>query len=247
MSTPYTVYTLPRQGSDLILYAQKYSALVIKALTQNPAAFSSTIEYEVTLSNEAKVKRLQHPQRQILVAVATPNDGQDMQGDWLDGEWVGQVTLNGPYSKEEYDHPFTLFGPNTGPTAYSFRDHNQPAREPHAYWHMNALYVDTLHRRKGLANLICETSFQVVAAAKKGGELGDGDGGQVADLRIVIKPDNTTVIAMYESLGFKVANEKSTLAEAIAASGDLASLPSSYEGNNRYTSRGGIIMIKHIN
>jgi len=142
-------------------------------------------------------------------------------------EWVGQVTLIGPLSRSEYDKPFQLL-PGTA-LAQSPALHSTTTD---AYWHMTALYVDDRIRGRGLARLLCDECFRYIGSGQ---------------LRIIIKPDNTAVIQMYERMGFEIQTDKATLLEAIHASRDgVDRLPQGASSMPSYTDRSGIVMIKGI-
>ena len=227
MAAQYAAHVLPLDGKDLTSYARKYGALRLNGLKQSPNAFSSTHASELALTEDEQVARLQRPQQRIVVVVAVAAE-QEQPRHWLDEEWVAQVTLVGPLSREQYDAPFST-------QAAAAPIPSPPTKDDGAvYWHMTALYVDTAHRQKGLANLLCETSFQ------HAGEAGRGV------MRIIIKPDNTAVIDMYKGLGFVVAEGHATLAEATVAAGEGALLPATYETDTVYTARTGIIMTRPL-
>lgn len=228
MAAQYAAHVLPLDGKDLTSYARKYGALRLNGLKQSPNAFSSTHASELALTDDEQLARLLRPQQRIVVVVAATVAEQEQPQRWLDEEWVAQVTLVGPLSREQYDAPFSTAAAAASPPSPPTKD------EETVYWHMTALYVDTAHRRKGLAMLLCEKSFKVA------GEAGRGV------MRIIIKPDNTAVIDMYKALGFVVAERHATLAEATVAAGEGALLPATYESDTVYTARTGIIMTRPL-
>lgn len=232
----YEAHVLPHEAPNLSLYSEKYSLLRLEALQQSSDAFSSTYESELALTREERLARLEQEKR-IVVIVATQTGKQS----WLEEEWVGQVTLIGPMTKVEYFEPFTL-QESLPPNFYTFEEElPTPGEAANCYFHMTALYVDSNHRRRGIANLLCEKSFEIAAAAAAA-----ADGYKRVDMRIIIKPNNGAVVEMYKRLGFKIALEKSTLAEAIVASGEKNNLPSSWQSDRNYNTRGGVIMVRHI-
>lgn len=97
---------------------------------------------------------------------------------------------------------------------------------------MTALYVDDRIRGRGLARLLWNECFRY---------MGSGQ------LRIIIKPDNTIVLQMYERMGFENQDGKAALLEAIHASRDgVDKLPPQPHLDPSYTQRGGIVMIRRI-
>jgi GNAT superfamily N-acetyltransferase len=169
------------------------------------------------LSDHEKLARLQEPGKTIFVCINSETD-----------EWVGQVTLIGPQTRAEYDRPFRILPSTASARSPSLSDDHATD----SYWHMTALYVDDRIRGRGLARLLCNECFQWIGAGQ---------------LRIIIKPDNTTVLQMYERMGFETQQGKAALLEAIHASRDgVDQLPPEAHLDPSYTHRGGIVMVKRI-
>lgn len=204
-------------AAQRLVYAQRYAALRISGLERSPHAFSSTLATEARLSDHEKLARLQEPGKTIFVCINSETD-----------EWVGQVTLIGPQTRAEYDRPFRILPSTASARSPSLSDDHATD----SYWHMTALYVDDRIRGRGLARLLCNECFQWIGAGQ---------------LRIIIKPDNTTVLQMYERMGFETQQGKAALLEAIHASRDgVDQLPPEAHLDPYYTHRGGIVMVKRI-
>lgn len=230
----YTAHVLPQTGDHLSLYADKYSELRLTALRQSPAAFSGSIADEMAMTPQQRLARMLQPQRKVVIVAA-----QSGKQDWLQEDWAGSVNLLGPRDKQEYFAPFDLH-PQTEDTPRSFTFDNDDGtadlvakRDVKAFYHMTALFVDMNHRRRGIAKMLCDKSFQVAV-----------DQSGLADMRIFIAPTNFAVFDMYKQLGFKTAHQKCTLAEALVASNDP--VPAVYDTDSKYNTRGGIVMIRHL-
>jgi ribosomal protein S18 acetylase RimI-like enzyme len=240
----YTAHVL-RTDDDAVrkYFAGRYTALRIQGLKQSPDAFSATLEGESVLTEEEQLARICMPKKDIFVVVASSDDDEQHNGDWWEREWVAQATVWGPHTWEEHVAPFqhTHAKSDRHLSDKELALTTQIADKSSAlFFHMTALYVDVGHRRKGLANLLCEHIFSHLAAMTK-------PIAQLAELRIIIKPTNVVVMKMYEQLGFvPVADVMSTLAEATYAAGDQSSLPDRFEEDLLYTTRRGLFMYKSI-
>jgi ribosomal protein S18 acetylase RimI-like enzyme len=232
--TLYAAHVLPQRGEHLSLCADKYSELRLTALRQSPEAFSGTIGDEMEMTPQQRLARMLQPQRRVVIVAV-----QSGKQDWLQEDWAGSVTLLGPRDKQEYFAPFNLHqSTKDTPKDFTFDSDDGTAelvakRKVNAFYHMTALFVDKNHRRRGIAKMLCDRSFQVAVEQSR-----------QADMRIFIAPTNFAVFDMYKQLGFKTAHEKCTLAEALVASNDP--LPAAYDTDSKYNTRGGIIMIRHL-
>jgi len=235
MSASYTTHVLDAshpQSQHLVL---KSATLRLAGLLQSPDSFSSTYDEEVSLTDAEKSEMLWRPKRTTIVVA----QAEDKNDDWTQADWAGQVTLLGPFTREEYLAPY--LDTHEGSQRLSIAELNttfepvSPDDSSAVYWHMTALYVLNDHRRRGLGDQLCRKAFEVIR------ERGTGAG---SELRIVIKPDNGIVARMYERLGFEPRGGKSTLAEAIVASEGSAALPLDYAHREGFFKRNGIIMVK---
>jgi len=233
--TQYTPYLLPTNDKQLLpLLANKYTQLRLKGLIQSPQSFSASFEGEKSLSEKEQIERLQVANKHIVVIVA---HSQNDCTPWYECEWVAQVTLYGPNTWQDHILPFK----QAVPFQMQLQDDqfinttqvhsNQIDRT--AFWHMTALYVDANHRRLGLGNQLCKFAFEVMQAKEQNYEV-----------RIIIKPTNTVVIAMYEHLQFIQLSQTVSLSEATFAAGDQSTLPNGYQENEAFTNRHGIIMTR---
>lgn len=228
--------------------ADKYTTLRIAGLEQSPQSFSATLQGELQLNSDEKINRILVSNKHVMVIVKQSFGLLTSKKPWYDEEWVGQATLFGPLSWNEYISPFKHTHPGkelsedqllllAGPTDQL----SQNGSVRVAYWHMTALYIDVNHRRLGLAKKLCLAAFNYIKGVSK------VHGYRDAVLRIIIKPTNLVVLDMYKSLGFEVVDGAlSTLAEATICAGDQGSLPTDYEEQKGYTTRGGSFMLKYM-
>ncbi|PWN33147.1 uncharacterized protein FA14DRAFT_109942, partial [Meira miltonrushii] len=216
--------------------AQKYTKLRLKGLVQSPQSFSATLQGEQSLSEEQQIERLKIRNKHIIVIVASH---QNKNLAWYDCEWVAQATLYGPNTWQDHIAPFKqAFTPpmqlQDDQMIGTTQVHTDQLDDT-AFWHMTALYVDASHRRRGLGNQLCKFAFEVMQSKTASTS---------SEMRIIIKPTNTIVIAMYEQIQFIKLPQPVSLSEATFAAGDQSTLPNKYEQQEAYTSRSGIIMTR---
>ncbi|KAJ4992783.1 hypothetical protein SVAN01_01829 [Stagonosporopsis vannaccii] len=154
------------------------------------------------------------PGKETFVCAAVTN---------TDVTWVAQVTLRGPLSAREFDLPFESLQPAVKPD------------EEEAKWQMLSLYTLPSHRSKGLGQNLCREAFRFLRSLYSKQSILRG-----ILVRIMVKPDNTVTIRMYEKLGF-VRTGVCTLEEALIANGDAGLLPQGVLPVS-YKTRTGIIM-----
>lgn len=222
MEQKYTFVHISPQSPDLPSLAQKYKQLRLSALTQSPTAFSSTLAAESPFSDSVWIERLSaDPCRHNFVAQHQASTGKD-------GGWVAQITVLGPVSAE----------------AYTLSDEaGQPAvrtDQVEEKWQLLSLYTLPEHRGKGVGKDLCKEVFKWL---KQRG-AGEEGAAKVVRVRLMIKPDNTGAVRLYEGLGFEHAG-MCTLAEALKANGDGDALPAD-GGGERYQRRSGYIMTLHF-
>jgi ribosomal protein S18 acetylase RimI-like enzyme len=208
----YSFIHIDRCAADLSSAAAKYKTLRLEALRQSPAAFSSTLEIESRFDDDVWASRIRDPEKETFICVF--EGGQS-------SEWVAQVTLRGPLSDKEFALP-------------SESGQSPPAVDGvEEKWQMLSLYSLPSHRGKGLASKLCQEAFHFLESQQR-------TKAPLALVRIMLKPENTAIIRLYERLGFKYTGH-CTLEEALRANGDSYLLPKG-ELEDKYTARSGIIM-----
>lgn len=222
MEQKYTFVHVSPQSVDLPSLAEKYKQLRLSALTQSPMAFSSIFAAESAFPDSVWIERLSaDPCRHNFVA-------QHQAGAGKDGEWVAQVTVLGPVSAEAYTLP---------------DEAGQPAvrtDQVEEKWQLLSLYTLPEHRGKGVGKALCK---EVVKWLKER-ETGEEGTAKEVRVRLMIKPDNTGAVRLYEGLGFEHSGT-CTLAEALKANGDGDSVPAD-GGGEKYQRRSGYIMTLHF-
>lgn len=210
----YHCERVAREGSNLRLSAAKYKALRLEALRQSPTSFASTLATESKFSDDIWVSRLQDPETETFVCVATAEDGRS--------DWVGQVTLRGPVPAEKFLPPKNSGQPD-------------PASDEEAEkWQMLSLFTLPSHRGLKLGSRLCKKAFEFL-------QHRDGTGTPKIVVRIMVKPENVATLRLYDGLGFVRAGY-CTLEEALRANGDADLIPRGAL-DDHYTARSGIVML----
>lgn len=140
-------------------------------------------------------------------------------------EWVRQVTLLGPVPAQRYLLPELAQQPRVVPDQEEER------------WQMVSLFTLPTHRGKGVAKSLCSEVFRWLSEHKPA--YGKPRPKQIR-VRIMVKPENTAMVKLYEGLRFTHAG-KCTLAEALKANGDGELVPVD-GGGPKYQERSGLIM-----
>ncbi|KAI8713974.1 N-acetyltransferase domain-containing protein [Fusarium sp. LHS14.1] len=104
-------------------------------------------------------------------------------------------------------------------------------------WQMLSLYTSINHRGKGLGAKLCQEAFHFI-------EHQLGTEARSATVRIMVKPENTITVGLYQRLGFSKAG-LCTLEEALRANGDADLIPAG-ELEEKYTTRSGIVMVLRL-
>lgn len=104
-------------------------------------------------------------------------------------------------------------------------------------WQMVSLFTLPTHRGKGVAKSLCSEVFRWLREHKP--TYGKPRPKQIR-VRIMVKPENTAMVKLYEELRFTHAG-KCTLAEALKANGDGELVPVD-RGGPKYQERSGLIM-----
>ena len=211
----YSFIHVDRSVADLPSVATQYKTLRLEALNQSPEAFSSTWDSESLYTDDIWISRLTDPEKVAFACVYT--DGQTSR-------WVGQVTMRGPLSAEEFALP-----PESGQTT-------PESDEKDEKWQMLSLYISIDHRGKGLSAKLCQAAFGFLSDRVKRGPT--------LTVRLMLKPENSAALRLYERLGF-IWTGACTLEEALRANGDADALPAGVL-MDKYTARTGMIMAKRF-
>ncbi|KAF5695610.1 GNAT family acetyltransferase acetyltransferase [Fusarium denticulatum] len=199
--------------------AIKYRDLRLRALKASPESFSSTYEIESQFTDAEWVDRLLQDDRENFVCVATPVDPNASSM----AQWVGQVTLRGPVSKKDFTLPETSGQPKSGEDDEEDR------------WQMLSLFILSEHQGRKLGQSLCREVIRHLQETQQKART---------VVRLMVKPQNTATVHLYEKLGFETVG-KCTLAEALVANGDGHLIPENI-ADARYSTRSGLIMIYTI-
>lgn len=219
MSTSPDGYSFFRVAKDslIALSAKKYKQLRLQALSIAPTSFSSTYEIESSLSDDEWITRLSAGGKETFICAAGHQPPEERV-------WVGQLTLRGPQSPEDFILPAESGQKN-------------PAGEAdQELWQMLSLFTLPEHRGRGLGKRLCQEALSYLASY--------ADCPRYLWVRLMVKPENHATVTLYRGLGFVEAG-KCTLAEALVANGDKDLLPENISGE-KYTSRSGLIMMLEI-
>ncbi|KAJ5160330.1 uncharacterized protein N7482_007334 [Penicillium canariense] len=202
--------------------AQKYRDLRLRALKASPGSFASTYEVEAIFTEADWIDRVTLPYREVFICAATPvYPSQARTGP---SEWIGQVTLRGPLSKDDFTLP---------------AESGQPPQKPdneEEHWQMLSLFTLPEHRGHGLGRNLCQKALDYLRNYQASPPS--------VQVRLMVKPENHATVRLYERLGF-IESGKCTLAEALIANGDGHLLPED-TSSAKYTIRAGLIMSFHI-
>ncbi|KAE8409199.1 hypothetical protein BDV37DRAFT_278168 [Aspergillus pseudonomiae] len=224
MSTDQYEYSLFRIDKENAIQssAQKYKHLRLQALSIAPTSFSSTHELESSLTDTEWVNRLSANGRETFICAAKPTQNNEPCSQIP--EWVGQLTLRGPLSPEDFILP-------------EESGQKKPAGEQDTeLWQMLSLFTLPDHRGRRLGKRLCQEALKYLASYR--------DSPRELWVRLMVKPENYATVSLYRGLGFAEAG-KCTLAEALVANGDEDLLPGDTSGE-KYTSRSGLIMMLEI-
>ncbi|OGM46026.1 GNAT family acetyltransferase [Aspergillus bombycis] len=202
--------------------AKKYKQLRLQALSVAPTSFSSTYEIESSLTDTEWVDRLSANGRETFICAARPTQNNAPCSQTT--EWVGQLTLRGPLSPEDFILP-------------EESGQKKPTQERGMeLWQMLSLFTLPDHRGRRLGKRLCQEALRYLASYR--------DSPRELWVRLMVKPENHATVSLYRGLGFAEAG-KCTLVEALVANGDQDLLPENISGE-KYTSRSGLIMMLEI-
>lgn len=234
--TMYDTIRLPQDADATTLdaLATKLRAFKLHALQVAPEAFSAEFAVESRLPQSTWLSRITVPGTAILVCVAIEQDKDERPSNFgdrqlrilLDGEWAGTFTMIGPISREEYIFPKSG-QPEPGPEKSETR------------WQLTSLFTLPEHRGQGIAKRLTEAAIKAGKSASD--EMGRVSGRDVRTrIRLVVHPDNTGVVKMYERFGF-VDSARMTVAEACAANRAADAVPKNADPK-KWHSRFGVAM-----
>ncbi len=163
----------------------------------------------------------------------------------------GSPVCRYPAARHSFVHPntrmlvkVTLLGPVTA-AFYTLPDvAQQPVVQPDSdeeKWQMLSLFTLPSHRGCGVAKTLCNAVLSWLRKTKT--SLGKEHPAQIR-VRIMVKPENTATIKLYEGLGSAHAGQR-TLGEALIANGDAELIPED-GGGDAYQQRKGLIMAATI-
>lgn len=201
--------------------ARKYRDLRLRALKTSPDSFASTYEIEAAFSDADWINQLMVSDREVFICAASPSDANTRDPDSV--EWVGQVSVRGPISQENFTLPEESGQAKPKPDAEEER------------WQILSLFTLPEHRGNGLGGKLCLEALDYLQAYRPVPSI---------HVRLMVKPDNHVTVKLYERLGFSTVG-KCTLAEALRANGDGHLLPSDTSAA-KYSSRMGLIMSREI-
>ncbi|KAF5597795.1 acyl n-acyltransferase [Fusarium pseudocircinatum] len=199
--------------------AIKYRDLRLKALKASPESFSSTYEIESQFTETQWMDRLLQDDRENFVCIATPVNPDTS----FAAQWIGQVTLRGPVSRKDFTLPEISGQPIPGGDDEEDR------------WQMLSLFILPEHQGRKLGQDLCREVIRHLQRTQQKART---------VLRLMVKPQNTATVHLYEKLGFEIVG-KCTLAEALVANGDGHLIPEDIT-DARYSTRLGLIMIYTI-
>ncbi|KAL2064769.1 hypothetical protein VTL71DRAFT_3908 [Oculimacula yallundae] len=236
MAYTYKIHHLPTTSPDqdptlLPFLAGKFASLRLSALTVSSSAFSSTFAIESLFTSSQWISRLRRPLLHTFVAVAyspstlPPDSQQQAQNETQTigrGDWIGSLTLLGPFTSSEFDIPESGYSA-TDSEGIEIDDSSE------SKWQITAVYNSPLHRGQGVAKMLIQAAMDF--AEKEGGK-------ERTRVRIMIHPSNVVVKRLYEGLGFGDAGY-CTLAEAYRSNGDEEMLPADGGGEYLFSSSFG--------
>lgn len=205
---------------DVHTSARKYRDLRLRALKASPGSFASTFETEAEYTDTEWIKRLELPHTEVFICAATTHTPDSSTSS----DWVGQVTLRGPMSREDFMLP-----PESG----------HPAPKPDSdeeRWQVLGLFTLPEYRGNGLGAKLCEEALGYLRCRQSFP--------RTIQVRLMVKPGNDVTIKLYQRLGFAQTG-RGTLTEALTANGDDQLLPEDTSGP-KYSDRTAVIMALYM-
>jgi GNAT superfamily N-acetyltransferase len=196
----YTIIRFPTQSLHIASLVTKYRDFKLAALKNDPSAFVQRYDIESRLPLSVWHTRLT-TRSTTLICVATTKSVSDSEEALLAGEWVGIEAVIGPLPFEEYHTAFA----DAAPSAPQIPDHE-------TRWHIYDLYVSPAHRGHGIAGMLRERLFAVIA--RETAALG----ARAARMRLLVNPKNIWVVEWDRRSGFEK-HVMVTLKEGFTANG----------------------------
>ncbi|KAL4731247.1 hypothetical protein ACLX1H_000211 [Fusarium chlamydosporum] len=193
----------------------QYRDLRLKALKASPSSFSSTYDIESQFTSDIWKRRILQEDRENIVCIATPTDSNASSP-----RWVGQLTLRGPASQQDFILPKASGQPDFG------------TDDEEEKWQLLSLFILPEHQGQGLGQSLCREALRYLQDRREKPRV---------LVRLMLKAENTAAVRLYQKLGFEVAG-KCTLVEALIANGDGDLLPEDIT-DAKYTEQTGLIMI----
>ncbi|KAJ5713983.1 uncharacterized protein N7483_011164 [Penicillium malachiteum] len=216
MTIDYT-YSFFRVSKSEEIYrsAQKYRDLRLQALQVSPGSFASTYETESAFTDNDWISRLTDPGYEIFISAAT-----SPHYSLSEPEWVGQVTLRGPASSQD----FTLPAASCQPPQKSDSEEER--------WQMLSLFTLPEHRGNRLGANLCREALDYLRNYRLSPPS--------IHVRLMVRPENQVAVKLYRRLGF-IAAGNCNLSEALVANGDGYLLPKDLSAT-KWSTRTGLIM-----
>lgn len=219
----YTYFRVSK-SEDITTSAQQYKELRLRALQLSPSSFGSTYEIESTFPDDYWMSRVTGDGRETFIC-ATTSSPESNASNPSSPEWVAQVTLLGPRSREQFTLPEVSRQPVPG------------SDEGEERWQILGLYTLASHRGKGIATRLCQEALNYILSYRSKPED--------VRFRLMVKAGAHALLGFYEQLGFtEVAN--CTLAEAMIANGDGSSLPEDHQEQEKYLARTSHVMMQLV-
>jgi ribosomal protein S18 acetylase RimI-like enzyme len=204
--------------------AQRYRDLRLQALKLSPSSFAATYESEALLTDEYWESRLSQPGRETFVCAARPALNPHASNE-DDLEWVAQLTLLGPRTKEEFTLPPTSGQPEPGPDDEEER------------WQLLGLYTLSSHRGRGVAKRLCAEAIKYLVEYRSEPKH--------VNVRLMVKWGMSAAVRLYQQLGFEEVGS-CTLAEALIANGEGDLLPEGYQAEEKFCATSGHVMMQRF-
>ncbi|KAJ5740641.1 hypothetical protein N7493_000513 [Penicillium malachiteum] len=219
MATNYTYsYFRVSKSEEIHQSAHKYRDLRLQALQVSPESFASTYETESAFTENDWINRLTDPGYEVFICAATCHRSSSSEPNTI--EWVGQVTLRGPASSQDFTLPAASCQPPQKPDSEEER------------WQMLSLFTLPEHRGNGLGANLCQEALDYLRKYRVSPPS--------IHVRLMARPENQVAVKLYQRLGF-IAAGNCCLSEALVANGDGHLLPKDLSAT-KWSTRAGLIM-----
>ncbi|KAJ7447110.1 hypothetical protein B0H11DRAFT_1745198 [Mycena galericulata] len=202
-SYTYSTHALPSPTTHasppptLHALTERYKTIRLDALLTSPNAFGSTHAIESGFTQQEWRDKVWRPDAVVLVCLARPATAKAVEDLLLDAEteWVGSAILRGPIPASEFTLPPESGAPACGADGVENK------------WQMTGVFVSEAHRGRGLGKMLIQAAKDCTR------RIGP------SRLRVMIRPDNTSVLGLYTTMGFVDAG-RGTGEEAYIMNGD---------------------------